>query len=124
MGLAAVQVGVLKRLVVIDVSDKEDVREPMVFINPEIVRAGDQFRIYEEGCLSIPEFRVEVERPAEVTVSYVDREGKPQIIEANGLLATALQHEIDHLNGKLIIDYLSRLRRDMVVRKFKKIARG
>ena len=124
VGLAAVQVGVLKRLVVVDVSDKDDVREPMVFINPEIVLAGDELRTYEEGCLSIPDYRVEIERPAEIKVSFIDREGKPQVMDADGLLATALQHEIDHLNGKLIIDYLSRLRRDMVVRKFKKITRG
>jgi len=123
VGLAAVQVGVLKRLLVIDVSDDEDQPKPMTFINPEILKVGDTTRVHEEGCLSIPDFRVDIERPATITVGYLDREGKPQELTADGLLATALQHEIDHLNGKLIIDFLSRLKRDIVVRKFKKIAR-
>jgi peptide deformylase len=123
VGLAAVQVGVLKRLIVLDVSDDEDQPKPLTFINPEILKVGDVTRVHEEGCLSIPDFRVDIERPATITVGYLDREGKPQELVADGLLATALQHEIDHLNGKLIIDFLSRLKRDIVVRKFKKIAR-
>ncbi len=123
VGLAAVQVGVLKRLIVLDVSDDEDKPQPMTLINPEILKLGDTGRVHEEGCLSIPEFRLEIERPATVVVGYLDRDGKPQELQADGLLATALQHEIDHLNGKLIIDFLSRLKRDIVVRKFKKIAR-
>ena len=123
VGLAAVQVGVLKRLIVLDVSDDDAQPKPMTFINPEILKVGDDMRVHEEGCLSIPDFRVDIERPATITVGYLDREGKPQELAADGLLATALQHEIDHLNGKLIIDFLSRLKRDIVVRKFKKIAR-
>ncbi|HEX2841677.1 peptide deformylase [Hyphomicrobium sp.] len=123
IGLAAVQVGILKRLIVLDVSDDEDKPQPMTLINPEILKLGDATRVHEEGCLSIPDFRLDIERPATVVVGYLDREGKPQELQANGLLATALQHEIDHLNGKLIIDFLSRLKRDIVVRKFKKIAR-
>lgn len=121
VGLAAVQVGVLKRLVVLDVSDDDGVRRPLTFFNPEIVKFSNDIAPYEEGCLSIPDFRLEIERPAAITVSYVDRQGKAQILEAKGLLATALQHEIDHLNGKLIIDFLSRLKRDIVVRKFRKL---
>jgi peptide deformylase len=123
IGLAAVQVGVLKRLIVLDVSDDDDQPKPMTFINPEILKVGDATRVHEEGCLSIPDFRVDIERPATITVGYLDRDGKPRELIADGLLATALQHEIDHLNGKLIIDFLSRLKRDIVVRKFKKIAR-
>jgi peptide deformylase len=91
--------------------------------NPEIVSLGSQTRLHEEGCLSIPDVRVEIERPATVTVRYIDRFGKEQELEAEGLLATAIQHELDHLDGQLIIDFLSRLKRDMVIRKFKKQAR-
>ncbi len=123
VGLAAVQVGILKRLIVLDVSDDEANPQPLTLFNPEILKLGDATRVHEEGCLSIPDFRVDIERPATLVVGYLDREGKPQEMAAEGLLATALQHEIDHLNGKLIIDFLSRLQRDMVVRKFKKIAR-
>jgi len=124
IGLAAVQVGVPKRLIVLDVAEDDDEPNPMTLINPEILRIeGDAMRVHEEGCLSIPDFRVEIERPASIVVGYIDREGKPRELPAKGLLATALQHEIDHLNGKLIIDFLSRLKRDIVVRKFKKLAR-
>jgi peptide deformylase len=123
VGLAAVQVGILRRLVVLDVSDEDGVKSPLTLINPEIVKTGPDKRPYEEGCLSIPDFRIEIERPAAVTVAYLDRAGTKQEIVADGLLATALQHEIDHLNGKLIIDFLSRLKRDMVIRKMRKISR-
>lgn len=124
IGLAAIQVGVPKRLIVLDVSEDEDQPDPMTLINPEILRIdGDLVHVHEEGCLSIPDVRIEIERPASIVVGYLDREGKPRELSAEGLLATALQHEIDHLNGKLIIDFLSRLKRDMVVRKFKKLAR-
>ncbi|WP_333794781.1 peptide deformylase [Hyphomicrobium sp.] len=124
IGLAAIQVGVPKRLIVLDVSEDEDQPDPMTLINPEILKIdGDLVHVHEEGCLSIPDVRIEIERPASVVVGYLDREGKPRELPAEGLLATALQHEIDHLNGKLIIDFLSRLKRDMVVRKFKKLAR-
>lgn len=124
IGLAAVQAGVLKRLVVLDVGDEGEERHPLTLINPEILKTGSETRVHEEGCLSIPDFRIEIERPATLTVGYIDREGKPQEMQAEGLLATAIQHEIDHLNGKLIIDFLSRLKRDMVVKRFKKQARG
>ncbi len=123
VGLAAVQVGVLKRLIVLDVSDNDSEPDPLVLINPEILSLGETTRQHEEGCLSIPDVHIEIERPASLVVGYLDREGKPRERKAEGLLATAIQHEIDHLNGKLIIDFLSRLKRDIVVRKFKKIAR-
>src|SRR5690606_23494245 len=123
VGLAAVQVGVPRRLIVVDASDKEEAgeqeRRPLVLINPEILELGSQMRVHEEGCLSIPDVRVEIERPGWVRVRFLDRDGRLQELAAEGLLATALQHEIDHLNGRLIIDFLSRLKRDMVVRKFK-----
>jgi peptide deformylase len=123
VGLAAIQVGVPKRILVVDVAGEDEPPQPLAMANPQIVRLSDATRIYEEGCLSIPDVRVEIERPAAVTVAYVDREGKQREIEADGLLATALQHEINHLDGKLIIDFMSRLKRDMVIRKFKKLAR-
>ncbi|MCB1527620.1 MAG: peptide deformylase [Hyphomicrobiaceae bacterium] len=124
IGLAAVQVAVPKRLLVVDVAGAEDEPAPIAMINPEIIKLGDEMRVYEEGCLSLPDVLVDVERPKTVSVRYVDREGKQQQVEADGLLATAIQHEMDHLDGKLIIDFLSRLKRDMVVRRFKKQARG
>jgi peptide deformylase len=124
VGLAAVQVGVLRRLIVLDTAKGDDEPpRPLVMVNPEIVSFGAEKRLHEEGCLSIPEVRVEIERPSTLTVKYLDREGKPQELEAEGLLATAIQHEIDHLNGKMIIDFLSRLKRDIIVRKFKKQAK-
>jgi peptide deformylase len=124
IGLAAIQVAVPKRLLVLDVTDKDEERNPIAMINPEILRLGDESRVYEEGCLSIPDVLVDIERPSTVTVRYIDREGKQQELNADGLLATAIQHEIDHLDGTLIIDFLSRLKRDMVVRRFKKQVRG
>ena len=124
IGLAAIQAGVPKRLFVIDASDDDEPKNPIAMVNPEIVAMGQTTRIYEEGCLSIPDLRVEIERPATVTVRYVGRDGKQHELAAEGLLATAVQHEIDHLDGKLIIDFLSRLKRDMVIRKFKKQSRA
>jgi peptide deformylase len=124
VGLAAVQVGVLRRLIVLDTAKENDPPSPLVMINPEIVSLGSELRLHEEGCLSIPDERVEIERPSTLTVRYLDREGKTQELAAEGLLATAIQHEIDHLNGKLIIDFLSRLKRDMVIRRFKKLAKA
>jgi peptide deformylase len=124
VGLAAVQVGVPRRLFVLDTSKDEKTRQPLVLINPQIVSLGAETRVHEEGCLSIPEVRVEIERPSQVTVRFLDREGEPQELTAEGLLATAIQHEIDHLNGKLIIDFLSRLKRDIIVRRFKKQAKA
>ncbi|WP_176086617.1 peptide deformylase [Martelella sp. HB161492] len=123
IGLAAIQVGVPRRMLVLDVSKDENKKEPMVFINPSILSMSDDRSVYEEGCLSIPDFFAEVERPAMVTVRYTDLDGKEQQVEADGLLATCLQHEMDHLDGVLFIDYLSRLKRDRVIRKFTKVAR-
>jgi peptide deformylase len=123
IGLAAIQVGMPKRVVTMDLAKKDDPKAPQVFINPEILWASDEKATYEEGCLSIPEFYGDVERPAQVKVKYLDLEGEPHEVEANGLLATCLQHEIDHLNGVLFIDHLSKLKRDRVVKKFTKAAK-
>ncbi|MDF1608301.1 peptide deformylase [Hoeflea sp. YIM 152468] len=123
IGLAAIQVGVPRRLLVIDVAGKDETPNPQVFINPELIATGDGISVYEEGCLSIPDYYAEVERPETVSVKHLDRTGKEQLTEADGLLATCLQHEIDHLNGVLFIDHISKLKRDMVVRKFTKLAR-
>ena len=124
IGLAAIQVGVPKRLVVLDVAGEDEPKRPMVLFNPEILSLGAETRVYEEGCLSIPDVRIDIERPSSLMLRYVDREGRRHEIPADGLLATAVQHELDHLDGKLIVDFMSRLKRDMVLRKFKKIARG
>lgn len=124
VGLAAIQVGIPRRFLVIDVADDDDEPAPLCLINPQIVRLGEQTRKHEEGCLSIPDVRVEIERPATLTVRFLDREGNEAELDADGLLATAIQHEMNHLDGKLIIDFLSSLKRDMVVRKFKKQARS
>lgn len=123
VGLAAIQVAQPIRMLTVDVSEKDEEPKPQVFINPEIVKKSDTPNVYEEGCLSIPDVYAEVERPAEVTVSYLDLSGKQNTIEADGMLATVLQHEIDHLDGALFIDYLSKLKREMVIRKFKKLAK-
>ncbi|UVC09384.1 peptide deformylase [Rhizobium sp. TH2] len=120
IGLAAIQVGIPKQMLVIDLHKEGEEKQPQIFINPEILRSSDERSAYEEGCLSIPDYYAEVERPAKVTVKYVDIAGKEQIVEAEGLLATCLQHEIDHLNGVLFIDYISRLKREMVIKKFTK----
>ena len=120
IGLAAVQVAVPKRIVVVDVADEPESRDPICLINPVILKRSDTLRLYEEGCLSLPEVLVDIERPDAITVEFVDRSGKRKTLEVDGLLATAIQHEVDHLDGKLIIDFLSRLKRDIVVRKFKK----
>ena len=123
IGLAAIQVNVPRRIVVLDLADDGEPKQPLFLINPELVALGKTTRLYEEGCLSIPDVRVEIERPETVTVRYLDRAGKTQELAADGLLATALQHELDHLDGHLIIDFLSRLKRDMIIRKFKKQTR-
>ncbi len=124
IGLAAIQIGVARRMLVIDLSKEGEEKQPLVFINPEIVSSSDERSVYEEGCLSIPDYYAEVERPAKVTVNYLDRDGKEQSVEADGLLATCLQHEIDHLNGVLFIDHISRLKREMVIKKFTKAAKS
>ena len=123
IGLAAPQVGVSRRLIVLDTSADEDVKQPLVLINPEIVQLGEELRVYEEGCLSIPDVKVEIERPSSLLVRFLDRDGRPQELAAEGLLATAIQHEVDHLDGRLIIDFLSRLKRDIIVRRFRKQAK-
>lgn len=123
IGLAAIQIGEPLRMLVIDLAKEDEPKAPQVFINPEVVASSAGASVYEEGCLSIPDYYAEVERPDSVTVKYVDRDGRDGLVEANGLLATCLQHEIDHLNGVLFIDHISKLKRDMVVRKFKKLAR-
>ena len=130
IGLAAPQVGVLRRVVVLDVAKRrgagegEDAQpEPMVLVNPVITRVSAETSVYEEGCLSIPEFYEEVTRPAAVRVAYLDRDGIPREVEAEGILATCLQHEIDHLDGVLFIDHISRLKRHRITRKFEKAAR-
>jgi peptide deformylase len=126
IGLAAIQVGEPRRIITIDVArdDEEEAKSPLFLVNPEIVWSSEDERsVYEEGCLSIPDYYAEVERPAKVRVRYLDYEGKEQEREVEGLLATCVQHEIDHLNGVLFIDYLSKLKRDLVVKKFTKAAR-
>jgi peptide deformylase len=123
IGLAAIQVGVAKRVVTMDLSKKDDERAPQVFINPEVTWASEEKSTYEEGCLSIPEYYEEVERPARVKVKYLDLDGKEHEIEADGLFATCLQHEIDHTNGVLFIDHISKLKRDRVTKKFAKAAK-
>jgi peptide deformylase len=123
IGLAAVQVGVPKRVVTMDLAKKEGEKEPRVFVNPEIVWAADEPSIYEEGCLSIPEIHENVERPARVRFRYLDLDGKAHEAEAEGLFATCIQHEVDHLNGVLFIDHISKLKRDRIVKKFAKAAK-
>ncbi len=120
IGLAAVQVGILKRVLVIDVSSKDEKKTPMSFINPVIKNLSKETSVYEEGCLSIPETFIEIERPRICEVEYVDLDGKKKIIKCDGLLSTCLQHEINHLDGKLIIDHLSKLKRDIVIKKISK----
>ena len=123
IGLAAIQIGVPRRMLVLDVSKEGDDKAPLVFINPEVVASSDERSVYEEGCLSIPDYYAEVERPAKITVRHLDAEGREQVTQADGLLATCLQHEIDHLNGILFIDHISKLKREMVIRKFTKAAK-
>jgi peptide deformylase len=123
IGLAAIQIGVAKRVIILDLSKKEDDHKPQVFINAEVTWTSKETSKYEEGCLSIPEYYEEVERPAEVKVKYLDLDGKAHEIEAKGLLATCLQHEIDHINGVLFIDHLSRLKRSLIIKKFTKAAK-
>jgi peptide deformylase len=123
IGLAAIQIGAARRVVTMDLAKKDEPKQPQVFINPEVTWVSDEKATYEEGCLSIPEYYEEVERPKSVRVKYLDLDLKPQEIEADGLLATCLQHEIDHTNGVLFIDHISKLKRDMVMKKFKKAAK-
>ena len=117
IGLAAVQVGILKRLIVIDISKDEEKKNPLILINPEIISRSQKKSIYEEGCLSLPGHFAEIERPAECEIKFVDYNGKEKKLHAKGLLATCIQHEVDHLNGILFIDYLSKLKKDMIIKK-------
>ena len=123
VGLAVIQVGEPIRLLVVDVAKKDEPPQPQVFFNPEIVWASEERATYEEGCLSIPEYYAEVERPASVRARALDRDGKLREVLAEGLLATVLQHEIDHLDGVLFIDHISKLKRDRVIKKFQQAAK-
>ena len=120
IGLAAVQVGVLRRMIVIDVSKKDEEKKPLCLINPVIKSFGKDRSTYEEGCLSIPNTFIEIERPEICTVSYIDENGDKKEMECDGLLSTCLQHEINHLDGKLIIDYLSKIKKDLIIKKLSK----
>jgi len=134
IGLAAVQVGVAKRVLVIDLqrrlepveegAEPVEVRDPRYFVNPEIIWESDDFGVYNEGCLSVPELYADVERPARVRVRWLDYDGAAREEEVDGLLATCLQHEMDHLDGILFYDHLSKLKRDMIVKKLVKAKRG
>jgi len=123
IGLAAIQVGVAKRIVTMDLSKKEGDKNPRVLVNPEIVWSSEETSVYEEGCLSIPEVHEDVERPARVKVNFLDLEGQRHEEDAEGLYATCIQHEIDHLNGILFIDHISKLKRDRIIKKFSKAAK-
>ncbi len=124
IGLAAPQIGVMDRLIVLDcVKDEKEAPRPLVMFNPEIVSASDETSVYEEGCLSIPDQYAEITRPAEVEVAWIDRDGNARSEVFDGLWATCVQHEIDHLNGKLFIDYLKPLKRQMITRKMQKLKR-
>ena len=120
IGLAAVQVGILKRILVIDISGKDEKKQPLSFINPVIKKVSDETSVYEEGCLSIPNTFIEIERPKTCEVEFIDFDGKVKNLKCDGLLSTCLQHEINHLDGKLIIDNLSKLKRDLIIKKISK----
>lgn len=120
IGLAAIQVGVPKRMLVMDIDQRDGKKNPRVFINPVITWASEETAVAEEGCLSIPEIWDEVERPARIKAEYLDRDGKKQELEADGLLAVCLQHEMDHLEGILFVDHLSKLKRSMAMKKLQK----
>ncbi len=117
IGLAAVQIGILKRIIVIDISKEDENKKPFFLINPEITFRSKKTSVYEEGCLSLPGHFAEIERPAECHLNFIDYNGKRKELKAKGLLATCIQHEIDHLNGILFIDYLSKLKKDMIIKK-------
>ena len=124
IGLAAVQIGILKRILVVDVSTKDEKNQPIVLINPVIKNLSDDTSVYEEGCLSIPETFIEIERPKICEVEYIDEKGSKKNLECDGLLSTCIQHEINHLDGKLIIDHLSKLRKDFIIKKISKIKKN
>ena len=120
IGLAAIQVGVPKRIIVLDIAQKDKPRNPMFFINPEIIEKSENNSIYEEGCLSVPGQFAEIERPDKCYIKYLDYYGQPKEIKAEGMFATCIQHEIDHLEGILFIDYLSKLKKTMIIKKLSK----
>jgi len=124
IGLAAPQIGNSRRLIVMDPAKDDAPKTPVIMVNPEILERSAEMRLHEEGCLSIPDITAEIERPGKTRVSYIDREGKKQEVALEGIWSTIVQHEIDHLNGILFIDYLSRLKRDMIVKKFTKAKRA
>ena len=117
IGLAAVQIGILKRLIVIDISKENEKKNPLFLINPQIIKKSKETSLYEEGCLSLPGHFAEIERPAECSLDYIDFDGKKKNLKAKGLLATCIQHEMDHLEGVLFIDYLSKMKKDMIIKK-------
>ena len=120
IGLAAIQIGIPKRIIVLDISKDKEKKNPMYFVNPKINSKGSENSTYEEGCLSVPNYFAEVDRPKKCKVEYLDYNGKKQILETDGLLATCIQHEMDHLEGILFIDYLSKLKKTMIVKKLSK----
>tara|TARA_B100001121_G_C18638119_1_gene597746 strand:- start:735 stop:1259 length:525 start_codon:yes stop_codon:yes gene_type:complete len=124
IGLAAVQVGILKRILVVDVSNKNEKKNPITLINPIIQDLSDETSIYEEGCLSIPETFIEIERPQICNVEYIDEKGKKKNLKCDGLLSTCIQHEINHLDGKLIIDHLSKLKKDLIIKKISRLKKN
>ena len=121
IGLAAIQIGVPKRIIVMDISRDENIKEPRYFVNPVIKNRNKEEARYEEGCLSVPDQFAEIERPKTCEVEYLDYDGKKQLLKADGLLATCIQHEMDHLEGILFIDYLSKLKKSMIIKKLSKI---
>ena len=121
IGLAAIQIGVPKRIIVMDISRDENKKEPRYFVNPVIKNKNEEKTKYEEGCLSVPDQFAEIERPNACEIEYLDYDGKKQLLKADGLLATCIQHEMDHLEGVLFIDYLSKLKRSMIIKKLSKV---
>ena len=120
IGLAAIQIGIPKRIIVMDIGRDKEKKEPMYFVNPVIKNKNSEKAIYEEGCLSVPDQFAEIERPSKCEVEYLDYNGKKQLLKADGLLATCIQHEMDHLEGILFIDYLSKLKKTMILKKLSK----
>ena len=124
IGLAAIQVGIPKRIIVLDVNQKDEKKNPLCFINPVVKKLSNEKSTYEEGCLSLPETFIEIERPKVCLVEYIDIEGKKKEMECDDLLSTCIQHEINHLDGRLIIDFLSKLKRDVIIKKLSKNKRN
>ena len=120
IGLAAIQVNVPQRIIVMDLAKEGEDKAPVFFVNPEILDPSEETSLYQEGCLSVPDFYEDVERPARCRIRFLDYHGNPKEIDAEGMLATCIQHEMDHLNGVLFIDHISRLKRDRIIRKLKK----